>query len=168
MPLTERVSQKELIAEKTGRDYALNFVRALKQKADQYFKDTNALDEKMADNRVFMMSGDICELYRYTRIVYFEHLMIDEDAAEPVKLNSVKDKQGMAVENQIKVQLKRYGGDVGHQMYTVNLYHTISSMMVNRREANLFTRHHKVALNSVMNILSYLDTINKELHAVLI
>ena len=165
--LTERVLLKESIAEKTERDYTLNLVRALKKKAEQCSKDTKVLEERKGDNRIFSMSGGIYELYRHALIAHFEKLMADNGSTKLVKLKAVKDKQSMIVESQIRVHRKRNGGGVGDHLYTVNLYHTRSSMMVNGSEADLFTQDHKVAIDSILNI-SNLDTIDKELHAVLI
>ena len=165
--LTKRVLLKESIAEKTERDYTLNLVRALKKKAEQCSKDTKVLEERKGDNRIFSMSGGIYELYRHALIAHFEKLMADNGSTKLVKLKAVKDKQSMIVESQIRVHRKRNGGGVGDHLYTVNLYHTRSSMMVNGSEADLFTQDHKVAIDSILNI-SNLDTIDKELHAVLI
>ena len=140
----------------------MNLVRDLKKKAEQCSKG-----ERKGENKIFSISGGIYELYRHTLIAHFEKLMADNGSTKLVKLKAVKDKQSMIFQNKIRVHRKRNGRGAGDHLYTVNLNHTKSSMMVNGSEANLFTQEHKAAIDSILNI-SNLDTIVKELHAVLI
>ena len=52
-------------------------------------------------------------------------------------------------------------------MYTVNLYHTRSSMMVNGREAHKFTGDHRAAIAKVLNVQN-MDTIDQEFRGVIL
>ena len=67
----------------------------------------------------------------------------------------------------ISPALHKASKGIGPLKYTVNLYHTRSSMMVNGRDAEAFTRAHKVALGQILNIQN-LDSIDDELHSILV
>ena len=77
------------------------------------------------------------------------------------------DKQGMFVESQVRVSHKRSGRSRGQLRYTVNLYHTRSSIKISGNEAYSFTDDHKKAINRILAIQN-LDTIDQGLHQIIL
>ena len=112
---------------------------------------------------MFQMSRGIYELYRHTLIAYYENLEMDSNSPLRVPIRPIKDKKWVNVETLIRVSYRRNGKSSGTPKYTVNLYHTKSNMMVNGREAHLFTGDHKAAVN-----IQNLDSIDQELRTVLL
>ena len=164
--LTERVAQTELDISNQQKDYDLNLVKTIKKKAEQCTREIKVFEEQKGQNRVFQMSGGIYELYRHTLIAYYENLEIDSKSPLKVHIKPIKDKKGVNVETQIRVSC-RSGRSSGTPKYTVNLYHTKSNMMVNGREAHLFTGDHKAAVTKILTIQN-LDSIDQELRTVLL
>ena len=165
--LTERVAQAENDHQKVEREYTLNLTKALKKKAEQCTYETKICEVLKGGNRVFQMSAGIYELYKMSLMSHFEVVMKNEDLPQVVQIKSVKDKKGRIVESQVKVNQRKTSKGLGLHKYTVNLYHTRSSMMVNGREAGTFTEAHKAALGHIINIQN-LDSIDDELHSILV
>ena len=113
------------------------------------------------------MSAGIYELYKMSLMSHFEAVMKNEDLPQVVQIKSVKDKKGRIVESQVKVNQRKTSKGLGLHKYTLNLYHTRSSMMVNGREAGTFTEAHKAALGHII-IIQNLDSIDDELHSILV
>ena len=165
--LTERVALREAESSVQQREYTLNLVKALKKKASQCTLELKIVEEIKGQNRIFIMSGGIYELYRMALLAHFENQKINDQSPHDIQIKPVKDKQGMIVETQVRVFPKRPGKSHGHLKYTVNLYHTRSSLMVNGNEASSFTDDHKSAIGSMLNIQN-LDTIDQGLHAIIL
>ena len=165
--LTERVARTESDNHMLQKDYDINLVKTLKKKAEQCSRDIKVLEEQKGQNRVFQMSGGIYELYRHALVAYYETLQRDSNCQVVVQIKPVKDKKGVIVETQIKVNYSKNGKNTGPPMYTVNLYHTRSSMMVNGREAHKFTGDHRAAIAKVLNVQN-MDTIDQEFRGVIL
>ena len=165
--LTERVAQAETLHQNAEREYALNLTKALKKKAEQCTYETKICEILKGGNRVFQMSAGIYELYKMSLMSHFETVMQNDDCPHVIQIKTVKDRQGKVVESQIRVNQRKASGGPGSPKYTINLYHTRSSMMVNGREAELFTEAHKVAISHIINIKN-LDSIDEELHSILV
>ena len=165
--LTERIAQVETDHQNAERQYTLNLTKALKKKAEQCTYEAKICEVEKGSNRVFQMSAGIYELYKLSLISHFEAEIKKDDPAQIIHIKSAKDKQGKLVETQIRVTLHKASKGIGPLKYTVNLYHTRSSMMVNGRDAEAFTRAHKVALGQILNIQN-LDSIDDELHSILV
>ena len=85
----------------------------------------------------------------------------------PFNIKSIRDNRCiMTIETQIKVSQKK-GKKSGPHKYTVNLYHTGSSMVVNGRRVAMFTHAHKAAESQITNI-QIIDSIDDQLHEVLL
>ena len=115
------------------------------------------------------MSAGIFELYKMALMSHFEAVMKKEDLPRVEQIKSVKDKKGRIVESQVKVNQRKTNKGLGLHKYTVNLYHTRSSLMVNGngREAGTFTNAHTAALGHIINIQN-LDSYDDEIHSILV
>ena len=113
------------------------------------------------------MSGGIYELYRMTLLAHFETQQTDDQSPHEVQIKVVNDKHCMTVETQIRVFPKRPNKSHGPLQYTVSLYHTKSSLMVNGREAHKFTDDHKKAVSSLLMVQN-LGSIDEGLRTVIL
>ena len=75
------------------------------------------------------------ELYRAKLAEHFQNLNNDPDIETRVTFKDAAEKSGLLVESTIKVFPGTLGG---RSKYTINLYHTNISMMVNGRMAVQF------------------------------
>ena len=164
--LTERVALRDDETTIQRREYTLNLVKALKKKASQCTLELKIVEETKGQNRIFIMSGGVYELYRLALLTHYENMQTSGSSPYDVQIKSVKDKQGMFVESQVRVSYKRSGRSRGLLRYTVNLYHTRSSMRINGNEAYSFTDDHKKAIDSILAIQN-LDTIDQGLHQII-
>ena len=81
------------------------------------------------------------ELYRDNLSEHFHRMNDDPDLNVNVSFKDTTEKSGMVVESIIKVHQRTQNG-CGRPKYTVNLYHTNNSMMVNGKHAMLFNSEH--------------------------
>ena len=81
------------------------------------------------------------ELYREKLLEHMKGLNDNTEASVKVLFKDISEKSGLTVESQMKVHQKTQNG-CGKPKYTINLYHTNNSMMVNGRDSTQFNAEH--------------------------
>ena len=100
------------------------------------------------------------ELYRDKLSEHFHRMNDDPDLNVKVSFKDTTEKSGMVVESIIKVH-QRTQNECGRPKYTVNLYHTNNSMMVNDKHAMLFNSEHTKITDLILasGSVSHLDKV---------
>ena len=99
------------------------------------------------ENLVFNFSTAMYELYRAKLAEHFQNLNNGPDIQTRVTFKDTAEKSGLLVESIIKIFPGTQGG---RSKYTINLYHTNNSMMVNGRMAVQFNDEHAKITESIM------------------
>ncbi len=93
------------------------------------------MHEIKGGNHMYKMTGGIYEIYKNSLLAYFSAESTDKKSPHHILFKEITDRRGSTTETQVKVHYRDRNKGAGILKYTVNLYHTQSSMMVNGKES---------------------------------
>ncbi|KAH3737520.1 hypothetical protein DPMN_044113 [Dreissena polymorpha] len=118
-----------------GVDYTLNLKKSLQKKLDSTDQDDVIIYETGGGFRLLLNTG-MYELFKIAADQFFTNNTLQFKCCKV----PVHDRQGNLVETQYKLSSGRQG------IYTLNLYHTKSSCLINGENAHQFTEIHLPAM----------------------
>lgn len=129
------------------RDYTLNLDKVMKKKLIACSADCKVESELKGGNYIFVFSAAMYEFYRNALVEHFEFLEQSHRSNIKVIYKDSEDKSGAIVETLMKIYPKS-----GKKLkYAINLYHTMSKLMVNGSEAHKFNLEHGKITDSILH-----------------
>ena len=127
------------------RDYTLNMGKALKKKLSACDLEYKVKSSNRGGNQIFNFSAAMYELYRTNLVDHFE-ILHSNSTNMKIEYKDTTDKGNFCVESLIRVFDKH---DATH-MYTINLYHTKSKIMVNGIDVSSFNAEHSKITEAIL------------------